>query len=471
MPGTTPARWSLDQLVVPGLIVALIGALSLLVLTQPHSVLVILMAGTVGLAASLRWPAELITVAVLSRLIVDLLWWVEWSMAGVNFMEVYTGAVAVLVFFLVLTHLEQLQSHPLFTPIMLFMAVLALGAIQSTDLRNGLEYALRYGLPFLLLLLVWGLFDESQVWRLLKLLVIIGSVPLLFSFYNLLGGRIVSEANLDYDRFLGAYGALHNHGHMMLAMSVMSLVAAEIVKNRTIQTALRVYTAIALINLYFSHVRTAQLALVVFCVVFFAIGRNKGALLILGVGAVALLVTSDTAQRSLADIPSLIFYDPVETDLNALGSGRVAIWTTTTKNFLAKPAYTWLLGLGLGQHVFLSPSGYHDTHNDFLGLVLQTGVIGLVLYVFIFVKSITRALEVLRAVQDERTAILTRAALAFLSAAVFANLLSNAFLPRVTPGWLLWILVGSIYVLGRGLQSRSSEAVTEKALLVAPRGI
>ncbi len=435
----------------PGLLLgaALLLLVSAVVLFQPPSVLAVLMGTVIGLLAVLRWPTESLIAAVLSRVLVDLLWWVEFSLAGVNFSELYTGAMGALLAVHLLTQFDKVQRQPLFVPILLFSGVLVVGALMAADLRTGIEYSMRYGLPLVLFLLVTSLLDERRLWLLLRAVLVVGTLPLLLSVYHLAQGNLLSFVRLDYGRLSGAYGALHTHGHMMVLLGSFGMVSLSLVRRGRTRLVLGLYLLLAMVNLYYSHVRTAQLALVAFVVVYLLAGRRSGTLLLLTAVGVVLLLFSDTLQEGLSDIPSFFLYDPVATDVNALGSGRIAIWRTSVARFFGGPPHTWLLGLGLGQQVYLSPSGSLDTHSDFLGLLLQTGFIGLLVYLYLLLLGIQKSMDLLRRPRDERQAVFARAALGLFAAMMLSNAISNAYLNRVTPSWLLWTIIAGVFIMAR----------------------
>ena len=110
-----------------------------------------------------------------------------------------------------------------------------------------------------------------------------------------------------------------------------------------------------------------------------------------------------------------------EWDADKLGSGRIKLWTRTLDGFSELTIDKKLAGAGIGNKVGLSGSQL-DTHNDILGLLEETGIVGFTLYILLqfFILKRILALE-----KKERYVFLS----IFISIFIM-NLLSNSYISR-----------------------------------------
>ena len=98
-----------------------------------------------------------------------------------------------------------------------------------------------------------------------------------------------------------------------------------------------------------------------------------------------------------SDIWGYIFNKSLSPDLNEMSSGRMDIWTSTWQMFLDKPFFGWGYNMfrWLYPHYQLTDnaSPMHFVHNDFLQILMELGIVGLVLFLcvlfFLFKQSIT----------------------------------------------------------------------------------
>ena len=75
-------------------------------------------------------------------------------------------------------------------------------------------------------------------------------------------------------------------------------------------------------------------------------------------------------------------------DINAAGSGRIGIWKHNLELFADLPMTTKLLGVGLGNDLENLPGNvnkrWYGSHNDYMSLMITTGVFGVLFYLMIY---------------------------------------------------------------------------------------
>jgi O-antigen ligase len=123
--------------------------------------------------------------------------------------------------------------------------------------------------------------------------------------------------------------------------------------------------------LYQSHTRTALIGFVLFWSIFLW-GNYKRIFLI---GGILVLILS---FFFLGNISRLIWKKEKQADINVATSGRIGIWENYYQTFKDSSIPEKFLGRGLG---WKNPGpGFH---NDYLKLLLNLGIIGLILYLIL----------------------------------------------------------------------------------------
>lgn len=152
-----------------------------------------------------------------------------------------------------------------------------------------------------------------------------------------------------------------------------------------------------------------------------------GLTVLIAVGGIGLFLGDFAFQRLIA------FASPGEDDTV---SWRLYIWGQAVENIRQNP----VLGKGLGTHFeFLAPDGRITTthpHNGYLTMAVQTGLIGLTLYLIYVAQAASQLLRGLRNRESEVEGILRSA---------FLTLVSLQYLYMGYAGvdlWLPWIIIG-----------------------------
>jgi O-antigen ligase len=220
----------------------------------------------------------------------------------------------------------------------------------------------------------------------------------------------------------------------------------------------------ALVALYFTYVRTAQLGFAICVIGFLVFSKRYGlAFSLLALLGVA-VVSSATLQDRFDDIVQFFGSDVLESDRRVLGSGRWALWTVSMGEFLKFPLGDMFLGLGLGKqytlteplysvHYYTPSVGYIDPHNDYLSLMFQMGPTAVICYVIFQIQVMRSGFELSRIGRSPwaREFGLFMAALSLT--VFFTNFVSNSFISRITVGWYYWGMAGLLF--GEHLETRA----------------
>lgn len=331
-----------------------------------------------------------------------------------------------------------------------------LAYLEKSQLRDALKFAL----PFFTFIVVKNsIRSREQFIKYLKMMLIGFSIPIIVTTILIAAKQGLDDENYwtGILRYKGAYPNPHDLGHNM-ALFIMIAVLYWVMRNehaRTLVGNVRAYrryvrwnlwvqvllgllVALALFSLYKSVVRTAFLGLAIF-VFLFLFFYNKKWLLVAG-AAVTLAVVL------MWSVWSLIFFDVVQVyegkqSAEHFGSGRPEIWEHNWKIFSEMPIDRQLAGVGIGNRGFVQTEirgneNIWNSHNDFLEVMIQTGYIGIFLYL---VMQILILAAILRVRGRERYVFF-----AIFVAVTFMNFSSNSYVSRVGLGQELYMILAYI---------------------------
>jgi|GEM_PF-1160598 len=435
-----------------GLGTALFVVMSVSVMVLPPAAQIAMVLGVVGVVAFFLRPADLLLAFFLGRVVLDLLWWIPGRVGSLNLMELFTGGVSALAGTLVALELRKHARHPCMPAIIPLVVVLAFGGLRNLELRSAAEIMVRYLSPILILLLMTSLMDtRARRRRVVLSLVAVAGIPIVVSLIYLAGGQMNSYVLAGYARLKGGYQNLHSHALMMLCIAAMGLFhfhRAHVDRDQKRLVVFGAYVLGALVCLYFTYVRTAQLALVMAIGVYLVVTRRTRLLLVgAGLGLV-LVLGSETIQDRFKDLVLFFFPDDTVLARRKLGSGRMTIWTAAITAYFEAPIGDILFGLGIGKHWLLTrgafnpyaiaAGGYVDPHSDYLTMTFQVGPIATASYIAMQLQAVRAGIAVNRHSPDRLLRAWGAFTVAIMAGATVANLVSNAFINRVTVAWVLW---------------------------------
>jgi O-antigen ligase len=363
---------------------------------------------------------------------------VGWDVAGLNLAEMFAVAGTGLVILLFMARVvltKRLRFSAVDMCIVLFVFWCVFVYVLYLD-RSRLEDLAKFTWPFVTYLAMKNLIkDDAQWYKLLRFLLVGFAIPAGLSAFLIMQGKGLDQVIYwtGLHRFQGVYVNPHNLGHSM-AFALMAVTIGYAwrrdigFKAKRTATLWRVFIMVlvllCLYCLYKSYVRTAMVGFAGFGF-FFLVQHNRKLLLAMLAGLV-LLVGSYMA------VVSTIFFDVVETiegerDVERIASGRPFIWKHNLSEFGRMGLDRQLAGVGVGNRrgIFVETAVSEDiwnSHNDFLEVLIQTGIVGFVLYMLM-------QLFLLRAIWRVDGA-LGRALLAMFLAVAMMNFVSNSYVVR-----------------------------------------
>jgi len=190
-----------------------------------------------------------------------------------------------------------------------------------------------------------------------------------------------------------------------------------------------------------TYTRTVFIGAILFWLVYFWFWKKKYCFLIVIFAAMFSILESQNVTK-------IVLQQNVKPggsiNANAASSGRFFLWEHNMDLFLKMPFTTKILGVGLGNDLKIAPgtnSMWAGSHNDYLSLLITTGVIGLTLYLLIY--SIL-FISIMRSPLQIRIRMFF---LGVLFAVIVMNFISNSYIVRFQMAQLFWFLIGLMHSL------------------------
>lgn len=156
-----------------------------------------------------------------------------------------------------------------------------------------------------------------------------------------------------------------------------------------------------------SYEKIFYIAVCVLSLIAIVINASRGAVLAVGVSFVVNIIFTHSKARykvmlSLGVVALLIilytndFFDllfyRIENDYSGEGSGRVGIWETKMNSFLSSSnPLNMVFGYGNQGGVHLGYSYMRGFHNDFIAIIVEYGILGFLMMMYLFFRQISRA--------------------------------------------------------------------------------
>lgn len=293
-------------------------------------------------------------------------------------------------------------------------------------------------MPLILVLVAATVRDTRQM-KILVLLMCVAALVLNRGFWDTISGRDFSNFSHDL-RDEGAMGYAGVNGlaafEAQIATFLLALAAFE--RKRLFRLG---YISLAIFSgmcLMYSLSRGGYLAFLVGCL-FLGLVKQRKLLVLLAVFLCAWssLVPGAVQQRVL------MTYDEKTGELDHSAEVRVDLWEEAMSIFDSNP----IIGVGFytyaySQHI----SQYKDTHDIFVKVLLETGIVGLMIFLWLLAKTFGTGYKLFRHARDPFLASLGLG----LAVWVVCSFVANCFGDR----WTYLQVNGYLWVLG-GLVARA----------------
>jgi putative inorganic carbon (hco3(-)) transporter len=288
----------------------------------------------------------------------------------------------------------------------------------------------------LLLFLIAATVRHTRQMKILVFLMCLATLALNRGFWATMGGRDFSSFSNDL-REAGSMGYAGANGFAAFeAQIAVFLLALALFRGKLFErlgyAALAVYSAVCVM---YSFSRGAYLALLAGCF-FLGIVKQRKLLLVL---LVFLCAWTTVVPRSVVERVNMT-YDSNDKELDHSAEVRVVLWQRAMHVFDQDPIF----GTGFdtyyyGRHF----NNYTDTHNYFVKVLLETGLLGLMIFLWLLVKAIRSGYKLFRRARDPFLSSLGLGLAVWVVTAIVANFFGDRWSYLQVNGYM-WILAGMV---------------------------
>ena len=344
------------------------------------------------------------------------------------------------------------------------LALLLVTGLIGVLRSNSLLFSMRQWVPVLTSFVVYALaarlfVGSRQAQRVVDVIGVSFILPAGLGVYQLITGTGASRYEFEFPAVVGTFVHPNIFGHFLVLVIALFLGQAlyQTGRRRVVAAASVVLALLLLVGTY------ARAAWVGALIVFFAIGilRARALLALVTVGA---LITFGSGL-----VPSIgeRFADPLAAG-GSLGDRLFRLWPATWQAWLSATGsegggflvvVNRLAGLGPGIGLALSRYGLQEQpHNDYLRVLVEYGIFGLVLYLALTIGLVLMAFRTWRDVRstDRAAAAIALSFLAFAVAFPVMSITDNVFAQTVDQLYF-WTLAG-LTVAMRTLTRPQTEA-------------
>lgn len=333
--------------------------------------------------------------------------------------------------------------------LLVFVGTFALSVPTSANLRASVVELLRVLAAVMMFLVLEQLITNRAMLRQVLAAVYLSAVfPLAYTTFGFLTGNPPSEVKNAFTRITGTFGQSNAFGRYLMLLLIFG-VALYPHLGKGLRLALGLLLGLGSVFLLLTYTRTAILGTVLGLVVV-GLLQSKRLLLglvILGVCALLLVPQLSTRFTSLAS---------GETGTGNSLEWRLGYWTELLPLANSDP----IIGVGPNATPSLTEEG-KQPHNDFIRAYIETGVIGLVAYLFLLAALVGHGVRAVRASPsfsfDRGVAIgYLGCAVAFVAVSAASNALSNVVIL-----WYLFAFAAAAGALTRPQPSEPSSGPVE----------
>jgi O-antigen ligase len=290
-------------------------------------------------------------------------------------------------------------------------------------------------MPLLIFVVAASIEDKRQI-RVIFWLMFGAILALNRDFWDTVGGRDYSSFSYDLrDSGSMGYAGVNGLAAFEAQACILLLVLAAFEKRWSPRIAYWSLAGFSAVCLMFSLSRGGYLALLVGCL-FLGLVKQRKVLILLAVflATWASLVPPAVQQRVF------MTYDKNTHELDHSSETRVNLWEEAMQIYDTNP----LVGAGFFTYAYTSHyNGYKDTHNLYVKVLVETGVVGLLLFLWLLAKTFASGYHLFRQADDPYLSSIGLGLSAWVVCAFVANLFGDRWTYLQVNGFM-WVLAGLV---------------------------
>lgn len=287
-----------------------------------------------------------------------------------------------------------------------------------------------------ILLLVAALQPSRREMKIMILVMCLATLAVDRDFWDIVSSRDFSSFSWDLrDEGAMGYAGVNGLGAFEAQITIMLLALAAFERKRLLQLAYLALAVFSAICLMYSLSRGGYVALLVGWL-FLGLVKERKLLVLL-----ALFVSMWTSVVPPAVQQRVMMtYDPTTGQLDHSAETRVNLWEEAMQVFDSNP----LIGLGFDTYAYTKHlNNYKDTHNIYVKVLVETGVLGLFIFLWLLAKTFLTGFRLFRSAKDPFVASLGLCLACWVVCSFVANCFGDRWTYLQVNGYM-WVLAGLV---------------------------
>jgi len=286
----------------------------------------------------------------------------------------------------------------------------------------------------LIFFVVAAVIEDKRQMKILLILMAISVLRVNVGFFNTVSDRDLSHFSYGL-RYAGALGYAGENGLAAFEaqMALFGLAIYSFLRNLIAKCSLLAFVGLCVYCLLFAFSRGGYLGFIS-GVLFLGIVRGRKLLIFLLILLLAWQILIPTA------VTERIFMTYDEGQIDSSAGERVTIWEDAIR---LVPEHV-LFGTGFNTYEFMGRvEEYRDTHNIYLKVLVETGILGLGLFFALLWKSFRMSFRLFRFAKDPLFRALGLGTAAFVACAFIVNFFGDRWMYLQVNGYL-WTFLGLV---------------------------
>jgi putative inorganic carbon (HCO3(-)) transporter len=319
-------------------------------------------------------------------------------------------------------------------------------------------------MPIIGFMIAWAMRDKKQL-KLVMLFMVLATCVVNWSFFRSTAGRDLSHFSYNVrDAGVLGYAGVNGFAAFIAQLIVLLSTMLFFIREKVVRLALIPLVGFSAYCLLFSFSRGGYLACLL-GITFMAFFRMRMLLL----GVLVLILGWQAILPAAVQERINMTYDSSDNQLDPSAGDRVVLWQDATKLIIQNP----IGGAGFDTYQFMRRVGpYGDTHNYYLKVLVETGLIGFCLLLAILFNMWRLGFRLFRSTDDLFLQGLGLGFASLILCAAAANLFGDRWTYLQVDGYI-WVLLGCVMSAKQIVETQELEKAADGPVLtqVEPRPV